>query len=113
MAPRSYTGLAIGGPLDGNLITHQSQTFVVAKVDNPRRMLNQLEVDHSVMETITYSYVLLLAHTKPFGLFMASSVLDTSDEPPLVTGVRELVQRYADTTPNKAIPANQSEKRKH
>lgn len=113
MALSSYTGLAIGGPLDGNVLTHHASEFVVAKVDNPRRMLSQLEVDHSLVETVTYTYVLLLAQSRPFGLFIASTLTDASDEPPLVTGVRELVKRYADTTPNKAVPAAQSEKRRH
>lgn len=115
MEPRSYAGLAIGGPLDGLLISHNQPSFTVAKMPaTTHRLLSEMEVDQALFETVSYTYQLLLAHSKPFGLFLSSVLLEAApDEAPLVTGVRELVQRYSDTTANKAVPAERSEKRRH
>ena len=118
--PGVFTGLAIGGPLDGNVISHPQRTFTVAKMGpmgplgQVPRMLDQSEVDQMRVETVSYIYYVLLAHPTPFGLFLTTDLQqEHPTDYPLVIGIRELVKRYSDTTPNKAIPAGQHEKRRH
>ncbi len=117
---QAFTGLAIGGPLDGNVITHHNRSFTVAKIGQmgplgqmPRSM-DQSEVDLTMVETVSYIYYVLLAHPTPFGLFLSTDLQqEHPTDYPLVIGIRELVKRYSDTTPDKAIPAGQHEKRRH
>ena len=117
---QAFTGLAIGGPLDGNVITHHQRSFMVAKIGRMGplgqmpRSLDQSEVDLTRVETVSYIYYVLLAHPTPFGLFLTTDLQqEHPTDYPLVIGLRELVKRYSDTTPDKAIPAGQHEKRRH
>lgn len=118
--PNAFTGLAIGGPLDGNVISHHERSFTVAKmgplsaIGPIPRMLDQSEVDQARFETVSYIYYVLLAHPTPFGLFLTTDLQQKHPTDfPLVIGIRELVKRYSDTTPNKAIPVERHERRRH
>jgi hypothetical protein len=113
-----FNGLAMGGPLDGVVISHHAPVFEVAKVGATQvfRPLTQEQAEQLALEKVSYQFVLLLASSNPpFGLFIASTLQDDEHqgEPMVVTGVRELVKRYSDTTQGKAIPAAQHPSRRH